>query len=161
MTASTGQSETTVRHSVTVALPPEEAFALFTERMDDWWPDDESHSILEGPTVGTIEPFEGGRWYDRAEDGTECDIGTVLVWDPPGRVVFAWRLTPQWEHEPDLEKSTQVEVTFAATDTDGTRVTLEHRGFERYGEPGAAMREQVGAEDGWPELLRLYAAAAA
>ena len=51
-------------------------------------------------------------------------------------------------------------MTFAA-EGDVTHVTLEHRGFERYGEPGAAMREQVGAQDGWPELLRLYAAAAA
>ena len=152
------QERTSVRHSVNVRLAPEQAFELFTDRMDDWWPSGESHSILEGPTVGTIEPFEGGRWYDRAEDGTECDVGTVLVWDPPTRVVFAWRLTPAWDYEPDLEKCTQVDVTFAA-EGQGTRVTLEHRGFERYGAPGAAMRDQVGADEGWPELLRLYAAA--
>jgi uncharacterized protein YndB with AHSA1/START domain len=101
----------------------------------------------------------GGRWYDRAEDGTECNIGTVLVWDPPARVVFAWRLTPAWEYEPDLQRCTEVDVTFAAEGA-GTVVTLEHRGFESYGEPGAAMRDQVGADDGWPQLMRLYAAAA-
>ena len=158
MTAPAKQGATSVRHSVTVGLPPEKAFELFTDRMDDWWPSD-SHSVLEGPTVGTIEPFVGGRWYDRAEDGTECNIGTVLVWDPPARVVFAWRLTPAWEYEPDLQRCTEVDVTFAAEGA-GTVVTLEHRGFESYGEPGAAMRDQVGADDGWPQLMRLYAAAA-
>ena len=50
-------------------------------------------------------------------------------------------------------------MTFAPEEG-GTRVTLEHSGFERYGDPGATMRDQVGADDGWPELLRLYAAAA-
>ena len=79
MTASTGQDTTSVSHSVSVRLPPERAFELFTDGMDEWWPSD-SHSILEGPTVGTIEPFEGGRWYDLAEDGTSLTSRGAPRW---------------------------------------------------------------------------------
>jgi len=159
MTSGTTESSTSVRHSVTVPLSPEQAFELFVQRMDEWWPSD-SHSLMpDVSTVSVIEPRVGGRWYDRAEDGRECDVGSVLRWDPPRRVLFAWQLTPEWKYEPDASKCTEVDVTFEA-EGEGTRVTLEHRGFERHGEAGAEMRRQVGAEDGWPELMRLYARAA-
>ena len=50
-------------------------------------------------------------------------------------------------------------MTFTAED-DGTRVTLEHRGFEVHGAPGAGMRKAVSAEQGWPEHLEHYRRAA-
>jgi hypothetical protein len=52
-------------------------------------------------------------------------------------------------------RTTQVEVSFAEEDG-ATRVTLEHRGFEVHGETGAAMRESVGGDGGWPWLMELY-----
>ena len=35
-------------------------------------------------------------------------------------------------------------------------MTLEHRGFEVHGEAGAAMRESVGGDGGWAQLMELY-----
>jgi uncharacterized protein YndB with AHSA1/START domain len=149
-----------VRHSVTVPIDPERAFRLFTEEIGTWWPKD-SHSLTDGPFTEVFETREGGRWYELAEDGGECTVGTMVVWEPPARFVMAWQLTPKWEFEPDIDRATQVEVTFEPEAGGGTRVTLEHRGFETYGEPGNEMREQVGGEGGWPALMKLYAETAA
>jgi uncharacterized protein YndB with AHSA1/START domain len=148
-----------VRHSVTVPISSERAFKLFTEEIGSWWPS-EDYKISEGPITEVFEPREGGRWYERREDGSECTVGTVLACDPPRRLVFAWQLTPEWKPEPDLDRATQVEVTFEELDGSSTRVTLEHRGFEVYGEGGKAMRDQVGSEGGWPHLMGRYEEAA-
>jgi uncharacterized protein YndB with AHSA1/START domain len=142
-----------VRKSIRVAAPADRAFEVFTAGIGRWWP--KSHKIgpadLDRPI---IEPREGGRWYERDVDGTECDIGKVLVWDPPARLVLAWQLTPDWKFDSDL--ITEVEVTFTP-DGDGTRVDLEHRNLERMGERAPAVRESVDGPGGWGGLLELYA----
>ena len=49
-----------VRSSVTVKLPRDEAFALFTERIGSWWPRTR-HSVYGAEAVGvTMEPRVGG-----------------------------------------------------------------------------------------------------
>ena len=83
----------------------------------------------------------------------------MLEIDRPNRILLAWQLTPEWKYDPDPASATEVEVTFEA-EQDQTRVTLEHRGFEIHGEDGAAMRESVSSEGGWPALLELYRSAA-
>jgi uncharacterized protein YndB with AHSA1/START domain len=71
---------------------------------------------------------------------------------------MTWQLTPDWAFESDLERATKVEVRFDEEEGGGTRVSLEHRGFEAYGEEsGAKMRGEVGSEGGWPHLMGLYA----
>jgi uncharacterized protein YndB with AHSA1/START domain len=147
-----------VRRSVTVALAPERAFELFTDRMGEWWPHAGSHSLTEEYTTVHLEPRGGGRWYERTEDGRETDFGRVLDWDPPGRVLLAWMLNPQWTYSED--PYSEVEVTFVPDGEGGTRVELVHRGFERYAEGGEEMRAAVGSDGGWTQLLELYAAAA-
>jgi uncharacterized protein YndB with AHSA1/START domain len=148
-----------ISHSVLVPLPQDAAFELFTSRMGDWWPKD-SHHISEAPTAeAVLEAHEGGRWYERADDGSECDWGYVRALLPPERIVLAWHLSPEWSFDPDPAKATEVEVTFAAEENQ-TRVTLEHRGFEVHGEAGAAMRESVSGDGGWPSLMGLYRTAA-
>ena len=149
-----------VTHSVLVPLEPGAAFELFTDRFSDWWPRD-SHHIADADAADVfLEPREGGRWYERAEDGAECEWGQVLEVDRPNRILLAWQLTPEWKFDPDTEKATQVEVSFIAEERGTTRVTLEHRGFEVHGEAGAAMRESVGGEGGWASLMELYKNAA-
>ena len=69
------QTTDAVTHSVLVPLAPDAAFELFTDRFGDWWPKD-SHHIGEADAADVfLEPREGGRWYERAEDGSRVRLG--------------------------------------------------------------------------------------
>ena len=142
-----------VRKSIFVQASQAHAFDVFTRDIGQWWP--KSHKIgtvdVERPI---IEPREGGRWYELDVDGTECEIGKVAVWDPPSRLILIWQLTPDFKFDPNLV--TEVEVLFTA-EGDGTRVELEHRDLERFGERSEAMRETISGPGGWPMLLGLFA----
>jgi uncharacterized protein YndB with AHSA1/START domain len=147
-----------VRRSVFVQAPPERAFEVFTEGFASWWPS--THSIVEGGyDAALIEPVEGGRWYERGKTGEECDWGRVLAYEPPTRVVLSWQLDAEYRFDPDASKAGEVEVTFTP-EGGGTRVQLEHRGFERRADGGASVAESVGGENGWGGLLAIYAKAA-
>lgn len=147
-----------VRRSVRVAAAPERAFEVFTAGIGRWWP--KTHHIgAADPETFVIEPRQGGRWYERGVDGRECEIGRVLVWEPPARLVLAWQLTHDWKFDPDLV--TEVEVTFIAEGTNATRVELEHRHLERFGAQADAVRAIYDSPSGWPGLLELFAACAA
>jgi uncharacterized damage-inducible protein DinB len=93
-------------------------------------------------------------------DGTECDWGRILVWEPPQRFVLAWQLNPKWEYEPDMSKASEVEVSFTAEPDGSTRVDLEHRYFDRHGDGAAQLRAGVDSPEGWGGLLKKYAAIA-
>jgi uncharacterized protein YndB with AHSA1/START domain len=148
-----------VTHSVLVPLSTEEAVELFTDRFGEWWPKD-SHHISDADAADVVlEPRQGGRWYERAEDGGECDWGHVRELERPDRILLVWQLTPEWKFDPDPAQGTEVEVSFIAEENQ-TRVTLEHRGFEVHGDAGAAMRESVSSDGGWSALLELYRDAA-
>ena len=145
-----------VKKSITVSANPETAFEIFTADFDSWWP--RSHHLGKTPmTRGIIEPRKGGRCYTRHEDGSEVDWGTVLVWEPPRRLVFSWQIGADWKCEPDLSKASEVEVRFTPEGGGKTRVDLEHRHFERMTAGGEAMRAGVNAEGGWGSLLQLFA----
>jgi uncharacterized protein YndB with AHSA1/START domain len=139
---------------VRVSAPSERAFEVFTAGVGRWWP--KSHHIGKADLdTLVIEPRTGGRWYERGVDGTECEVGKVLVWEPPTRLVLAWQLTAEWKFDPDLV--TEVEVKFIADGANATRVELEHRDLERFGERAEAMRQQIDSDGGWPGLLQLFA----
>src|SRR5262249_31607822 len=97
----------------------------------------------------------GGRWYERGADGSECDWGRVLVWEPPARLVVAWQITAAWQYDPKL--LTEVEIRFNAQGRDATEINLEHRGLERMGDTAVAMRAIVDSPSGWSGLLERYA----
>jgi uncharacterized protein YndB with AHSA1/START domain len=101
-----------------------------------------------------IEPRVGGRWYERNEDGSECDWGRVLLWEPPGRVVLAWQLNAEWKYDPGLV--TELEVRFIA-EGPMTRVELEHRNLERFGARAEEIRAILDSMDGWGSTLAGYA----
>jgi uncharacterized protein YndB with AHSA1/START domain len=144
-----------VRKSVTVNATPETAFDIFTADFDSWWP--RSHHLGKTPmTRSVIETRKGGRCYSEHEDGAEVQWGTVLVWEPPQRVVLAWQIAADWKCEPDLSKASEVDIRFTPVAGGKTRVDLEHRNFERMTAGGEAMRAGVGAEGGWGTLLKLF-----
>ena len=147
-----------IRQSIVVETPPERAFGVFTDGMSSWWPM-ASYSIAPGPmAAAVVEPRAGGRWFERSEDGNECDWGRVLVWEPPDRVLLSWEISAEWQHDPDLH--TELEVRFTAEGDDRTRVELEHRGLDAYAEQAEQMRTILGSDDGWAGLLRRFAASA-
>jgi uncharacterized protein YndB with AHSA1/START domain len=138
-----------VRRTVSVARPVEDAFRVFTEEIGRWWPL-ETHSRAAGrdgveAEAAVLEGRVGGRLYERVSDGTEADWGRITAWEPPHRVAFEWHITGL---------PTEVDVRFAR-DGDGTRVELEHRGFERI-DDGAARRASY--TSGWGSVLARYAA---
>ena len=141
-----------VKHTLAVAAPIERAFKVFTESFGRWWP--ASHHIGDADLADAIiEPRPGGRWYERSTDGSECQWGHVIAWEPPHRVVMAWQLDADWRFDPDLV--TEVEVTFEA-DGEQTRVTLEHRHLERMGERAEAVRRSIDSPEGWRGILARY-----
>jgi uncharacterized protein YndB with AHSA1/START domain len=145
-----------VRKSIRVHATPARAFQVFTQEMDSWWP--RTHHIGKSPMKAiVIEPRAGGAIYTDQEDGTICPWASVLVWDPPTRFVMAWQITPQWQFEPDLNKSSQVEVRFTPAADGTTLVELDHSHLERHGEGAANMRGMISAEGGWGTLLALFA----
>ncbi|MGH9140078.1 MAG: SRPBCC family protein [Vicinamibacterales bacterium] len=155
----TSVADASVRKSITVNTSVERAFEVFTSGFDGWWP--RSHHIGKSPmTAAIIEPGVGGRCYTRQEDGTDCDWGRILEWDPPHRFVMAWQITHEWGYQPDLAKSSEVEIRFTPQPDGGTRVDLEHRHFERMGPAGDTMRVGVSGPGGWPALLELFKARA-
>ena len=120
--------DTSVRKTITVRANAERAFRVFTEGIDSWWP--KTHHIGSSPmTKAVLEGRSGGRCYSEQQDGTECDWGSVLEWDPPRRFVMAWMITPQWKYEPDVSKSSEVEVVFTALADGSTRVDLRASSF--------------------------------
>ena len=100
-------------------------------------------------TKAIIEPVAGGRCYSEQQDGTDCPWGQIIAWEPPHRLVLAWQITHEWGYEPDLAKSSEVEIRFAPLPDGSTRVDLEHRHFERMGPSGQTMKTAVEAPSGW------------
>lgn len=146
----TTDTTASVVKQIEVRATPERAFEVFTSGMSRWW--SPTHSIGSSPlSKVVVEPEEGGRWYEVGTDGGECSWGRVLVWEPPTRLVLAWQITADWRFDPDLH--TEVEVRFTATGDGATRVDLEHRGLDAYGEGAAQIREVFESPGGWPLLL--------
>jgi len=152
---STHAEATSVSHEIVVAAPVERAFRVFTEQLDRIKP--REHNLLSADIETTVlEPRAGGRIYDRGVDGSECEWATVLAYEPPTRFVFSWNIAVSWQLEPDPERRSEVEVSFAADGPERTRVTLEHRHLERHGEGWQSMRDGANGEDGWPVYLRRF-----
>ena len=152
----TQAQDTSVRTQVVVDVPIERAFAVFTEDFDSIKP--REHNMLAVEIAESVfERREGGRIYDRGVDGSECQWARVLVYEPPNRVVFSWDISPQWQIESDLEKTSEVEVRFISETPERTRVELEHRNLDRHGEGWEGTRAGVGSDGGWPLYLERFA----
>jgi uncharacterized protein YndB with AHSA1/START domain len=144
-----------VRRSIEVGAPQTKAFDVFARKTSAWWP--KSHHVGKSPLVeAIIEPKVNGRWYERGADGSECQWGHVIAWEPPQRLVLAWQLNAKFEFDPNLV--TEVDVRFTALTANRTRVDLEHRLLERFGDAAVKVGEQVGGDGGWPAILRSFGA---
>lgn len=147
-----------IRRSITVNAPVERAFRVFTESFSGWWPS-EYHIGSAEYAEAVLEPREGGRWFERGADGSECDWGRVLAWEPPHRLLVTWQITGDWRYDPDAEHASEVEVRFTPEGPEQTVVELEHRHLDRL-VGGEAMRQAVGGDTGWAGILAGFAKAA-
>jgi len=144
-------SEQVVEKSVTVSVPVERAFEVFTAEIGTWWPL-RTHAVdTERSETVVMEGRVGGRLFERTPSGEEHIWGTIAAWEPPSRIVYSW-------HPGRGEETAQeVEVTFEP-ESDGTRVQIRHYGWEKIGD---RMEETVASYDeGWDLVIARYAAAA-
>lgn len=138
-----------IEKTVLLACSLERAFSLLTERAGDWWPPERRHTADPGSTI-RIEP--GGRFYERASDGTEIELGVVQVFEPPVRLVLDW-YPGTGPSEP-----THVELKLSPEGT-GTRVHLTHQAGPRSAD---GYRQKAPAyERSWTLVLGAWQQAAA
>lgn len=145
-----------VRVSVTLKVPPAEAFRAFSEDIDRWWRRGLKYRV-QGPGRGLLhlEPRVGGRLFEQFDGDPPLVVqtGTVRVWQPPSRLVFEWRGVNFAPGE-----STEVDLSFEPV-PGGTQLTLVHRGFAslradhpvRHGQPVPAFIRGMGLW--WGDLL--------
>jgi uncharacterized protein YndB with AHSA1/START domain len=135
------------------------AWRVFTEKMGTWWPL-AYYKIGQANAVdAVIEPHVGGRWFELGEDSSTCQWGSVLVWEPPSRLVLTWDINADWKYDPTL--NTELEVRFVAEGSNRTRVELEHRRLDRFGARRDEMRRIYDTEGDWGKFLEAFARVAA
>jgi uncharacterized protein YndB with AHSA1/START domain len=147
-----------VRRSLAVDAPQARAFDVFVD-MTAWWPL-ATHTIGEAPARASIvERHIGGRWYGIDKNGDEHGIGHVLAYEPPARLVLSWEISHEWTYDPTL--LTEIEIRFIPESPERTRIELEHRGLEAYGDRAEAQVRQYEDEGAWTYILACYAKAVA
>lgn len=146
--------------SVTIglAVSPRDAFEAFTQDIDLWWRRGPRFRNARGEHgIVCLEPGVGGRVFE-SFDGPAGEIviemGRTEVWDPPHRLLFAWRYSNFGPGE-----TTEVEVLFQPS-ANGCRVTVMHRGWSqvradhpaRHGLAHAEFIRMIGLW--WADVLR-------
>lgn len=118
-----------IRQNVRVDCPIEDAFRLFTEAFGDWWPAALYSQSGDDVETCVMEPWPGGRVFERTRSGDEFSWGSIVEWDPPHHLRFTWDISG------GNDDKQAVDVTFDV-DADGTKVTVIHSGWET---PGVAV----------------------
>ena len=154
MTDQTNTDPNSVRKTLVVDAPIAVAWRVFTAQMGTWWPLAHYKIGKSNAVDAVLEPREGGRWYERGEDGSTCEWGSVLAWEPPTRLVLSWDITADWQYDANLK--TEIEVRFTPEGDGRTRVELEHRHLDRYGDRRDEMRRVFDTEGDWGKLLEMF-----
>ncbi len=104
-------------NSVLLHLDVPAAFALFTKRIGEWWPANRRHTRDPGSAILLLA---SGRFFERANDGQEVELGKVTTWAEPHRILLDFYIATGPDHP------TEVEIRFEREGA-GTRVTVTHR----------------------------------
>lgn len=127
-----------VRKQVTAEGRPDFCFRVFTEKMSHWWPP--THKLVPGRRTSlVIEPWVGGSYYETDENGTRCDWGKVLEWNPPNSLRLSWAIDGRWQPITDDEKASRIEVAFTRDGWNKSTVELAHVSLHRHGEDAARI----------------------
>jgi uncharacterized protein YndB with AHSA1/START domain len=122
---------------------PEDAFAVFSDEIGAWWPLP-SHGLFGERSAAVV--FRDQKLVEQSADGSEAVWAEVLEWEPPSRLVMTWHPGQ------DASDASQVEVVFEP-EGDGTRVTIEHRGWEVFGDDGSNRRLGYVGPNAWGYVL--------
>jgi uncharacterized protein YndB with AHSA1/START domain len=141
-----------VRHSVCVALAPDQVFDLFTRQIARWWPFRGHSCYGDGAADVLFEPRVGGAVTEVARDGERMPWGRITEWSPPHGFAMHWH-----PGLPEAE-ATLLSVSFTALAAGGTEVLVHHSGWEARGDEAAAKRDQY--DGGWPATLAAFGASA-
>ncbi len=139
-----------LRLSFEVECAADQAFEVWTARIDTWWPADHTASGEADATV-VLERRPGGRIFERTSGGVEHEWGEITLWEPPSRFGYLWHLRR------DRADATEVEIRFVPARPGTTRVEIEHRGWEALGAEGGSWRDRN--RGGWATLLPHFVAA--
>jgi uncharacterized protein YndB with AHSA1/START domain len=158
-----GEALSDVTKSVTVPVPPAEAFRIYTQFPGEWLP--REHTFLPDPQVVAMEPRAGGRFYERGADGTEVTRGTITQWDPPGRLTVTWRIGPGWQPAADDERASVIVVEFRPDGTSATEMVVTYTHLERHGEMASVIRSAIDSPEAntlqrYAEVVKQHAAQA-
>ncbi|HTV18563.1 MAG TPA: SRPBCC family protein [Polyangiaceae bacterium] len=148
-----------IRKVITVNASQAIAWRVFTAGMSSWWPLAHYKIGRANAVAAVVEPFTGGRWYEKGDDGSTCDWGKVLAWEPTSRLLLTWDINADWKYDPQL--GTELEIRFVAESETRTRVELEHRRLDRYGARRDEMRNVFDKSGDWGRLLAQFAEVAA
>lgn len=103
-------------HNIALRCSVEHAFAVFTQRVDLWWPP--SHRRLENSTLH-YDARTGGQLREHAPSGEVFVWADVLHIDPPHEIRIAW-------HPGKITEPTQTLITFTADGPHGAQVKVVH-----------------------------------
>lgn len=157
--SATSSERTALRTGITVEVPIDYAFRVFTERFDEIKP--REHNLLAVPIERTVlEPHVGGTVYDVGTDGSVCTWARVLACDPPNSLTISWDISPHWQLETDPARASEVEIRFIAETAKRTRVELEHRHLDRHGDGWEGFTAALDGDNGWPLYLARFRTAA-
>ena len=132
-----------VKLEATIPLPPAQAFDVYVQQMDVWWPRQGvfPYSFAPKSTRPLHIRFEakpGGRYYESFADGSEYVIGSISAWNPAAELAYTWR-------DPTWDGSTDIRLRFAPQG-DGARVTYTQDGFASAGVAELSPYYQIGCE---------------
>jgi uncharacterized protein YndB with AHSA1/START domain len=138
-----------------IPAPRAATFEAFVRRFGDWWPREYTYSqdalvkLALGEKVGDF-------CFEEGPDGFRVDWARVRLLEAPKRLILRWHMVDSIP-QPDPTKCSEVDVQFSE-DGAGCLMRLFHRRFELCGEEGAAFREAMASEQGWPMLLGRFKA---
>ena len=156
---STVTDPTSVSITLTIDAPVEHCFKVFTDDFSAWWPAE--HHIGKAEMADCLmDARVGGRWYEIGVDGSECEWGSVLAWDPPRHVALSWHLNGEFEYVADPARASRVDVRFTEEDGGGTRVDFVHSQLDRHGATWEQLKAGVASPGGWPGILDRFSASA-
>ena len=137
-----------ITKSVMLPLEPAAAFALFTEKINAWWPPERRHTRDPHSEIFLLAT---GRFYERTHEGDEVELGRVRSWERPSRILLDFYIATGPDHP------TEVEIVFAA-DGRETRVTVIHRPKPESAELWTERAPRY--ERSWSFVLQSFAQAA-